>query len=191
MAGYFTHKTALVESDSVGDGTRVWAFAHIMEGARLGRDCNVGDHCFIESGAVIGNNVTVKNGVSVWEKIEIEDDVFLGPNMVFTNDLLPRSGVRDRGKFLPVLVKTGATIGANATIICGVTVGEYSLVGAGSVVTKDVPAFAVCYGNPARPAGYVCKCAKKLKFAKNRARCVCGSEYSRKKDVVGLMGRKP
>lgn len=181
---YFVHPRAFVESKKVGKGTRIWAFSHVMEGASIGGDCNVGEHCFIESGVVIGNNVVVKNGVSVWDKICIEDKVFLGPNMVFTNDLFPRSGVRDSSRFLPIIVKKGASIGANATIVCGVTIGEYSFIGAGSVVTKDVPAFAIAYGNPARLKGHICVCARKLEFTGDAASCECGKRYNLKGGLV-------
>lgn len=184
---YFVHQRAFVESKKVGRGSRIWAFSHIMEGAEIGRDCNVGEHCFIESGAVIGNNVVVKNGVSVWEKIRVEDNVFLGPNMVFTNDLFPRSGVRDRSRFLPVVVKKGASIGANSTIVCGITIGEYAFIGAGSVVTKDVPPFSIVYGNPARFKGHICACAGKLEFSGGRTRCKCGKNYSLKGGIARLI----
>ncbi|MEI8175736.1 MAG: acyltransferase [Candidatus Omnitrophota bacterium] len=180
---YFRHPEALVETTQIGDGTRIWAFAHLMKGARVGRDCNIGDHAFIESGAVVGNNVTVKNGVVIWDKVIIEDGVFLGPNMVFTNDLFPRSGARDN-PLVATLVKKGASIGANATIVCGVTIGEGALVGAGAVVTRDVAPYALVYGNPAKVHGHLCACAGRLKFATGKARCACGKRYIKKDGVV-------
>ena len=135
----FVHEKALCESTDVGAGTRVWAFAHVMKGAKVGEDCNLCDHSFIESGAVLGNKVTVKNAVLVWDKVTVEDEVFLGPNMVFTNDMNPRVAFKkDPSTFLPTLVKRGSSIGANATIVCGVTLGENCFVGAGSVVILDV-----------------------------------------------------
>ena len=149
----FVHPHALCESEDVGDRTRVWAFAHVMKNARIGADCNIGDHAFVESGVVIGDRVTVKNGVAIWDGVEIEDDVFLGPNCVLTNDLMPRSRVFHEEN-VRTYIRRGASIGANATIIAGNTLGEYSLVGAGAVVTRDVPPFAIVVGNPARQVGW-------------------------------------
>jgi UDP-2-acetamido-3-amino-2,3-dideoxy-glucuronate N-acetyltransferase len=177
-AAVFKHPLSLVESDDVGAGTRVWAWAHVMKGARLGVDCNVGEHCFIESGAVLGDRVTVKNGVAVWEGVRAEDDVFLGPNAVLTNDLRPRSKVR-HDRVGATLLKRGASVGANATILCGVTVGEFAMVGAGAVVTKDVPAYGLVMGNPARLAGHVCRCGARLKKDAMEADCrTCGARYA-------------
>lgn len=158
----FKHPLALVESGEVGPGTRVWAWAHVMAGARIGADCNIGEHCFIESGAQLGDRVTVKNGVAVWDGVVAEDDVFLGPNAVLTNDLRPRSKVY-RAALQPTLLKRGASVGANATILCGVTVGEHAMIGAGSVVTRSVPPHALVVGNPARIVGRVCTCGARLK----------------------------
>lgn len=171
----FVHAQALCETDDVGPRTRVWAFAHVMKGAKVGSDCNVCDHAFIESGAVLGNRVTVKNAVLVWDKVTIEDDVFLGPNCVFTNDMNPRVAFKKPPeKFLPTLVKSGASIGANATIVCGVTVGENAFVGAGSVVIRDVPAHALIAGNPSRRIGWMCACGEKLSASLT---CSCGRRY--------------
>jgi UDP-2-acetamido-3-amino-2,3-dideoxy-glucuronate N-acetyltransferase len=162
-ATVFVHPTALCESDDVGPGTRVWAFAHVMEGAVVGADCNICDHAFIESGAKIGDRVTVKNNVLLWDKVTVEDEVFLGPNAVFTNDLTPRVGFKKSpDQFVPTLVRRGASIGANTTIVCGVTIGELSMVGAGAVVTRDVPPHALVAGNPARRIGWVCTCGERL-----------------------------
>ena len=155
---YFKHPKALVETNQIGPDTRVWAFAHIMKGARVGSGCNICDHAFIEAGAVVGNRVIVKNGVSIWDKITIEDQVFVGPNVVFTNDMWPRAGE----DLLPTLVGLGATIGANSTILCGITIGKFGFIGAGSVVTRDVPDYALFFGNPAGKRGYVCECSRKL-----------------------------
>jgi acetyltransferase-like isoleucine patch superfamily enzyme len=170
MAGYWSHERAMVESESVGDGTRVWAFSHVMKGAVVGRDCNLGEHVFVETGAVIGDRVTVKNGVQVWEGVRIGDDVFVGPNAVFTNDLFPRSPrledvrehYRSRAWYRETVVEAGASIGANATILCGVRLGAFCMVGAGSVVTGDVAPFTLVVGSPARPRGHVNRRGEKL-----------------------------
>ncbi len=157
---YFKHPKALVETNEIGADTRVWAFAHIMKGARVGSECNICDQVFIESGAIVGNLVTVKNGVSLWDKMTIEDRVFIGPNAAFTNDMWPRS--RAGGDLLPTLIRYGATIGANATLLCGINIGKFAFIGAGSVVTRDVPDYTLVFGNPARKGGYVCECSRKL-----------------------------
>ncbi len=171
MSPPYIHPLALVETEEIGPGTRVWAFAHVMAGARIGRNCNIGDHAFVESGATIGDNATVKNNVCVWRGVTLEDDVFVGPNVAFTNDRFPRSGrmpqVRDRyastaGWLETTVVERGASIGANATILPGVRIGRYSMVAAGAVVAADVEPFALVVGAPARRAGYVCRCGKKL-----------------------------
>ncbi|MFW9484003.1 WxcM-like domain-containing protein [Xanthomonas euvesicatoria pv. euvesicatoria] len=151
---YFVHPNALCESATIGEGTRVWAFAHVLPGARLGRDCNICDGVFIESDVVIGDRVTVKCGVQLWDGVRLEDDVFVGPNATFTNDLFPRSRVYPE-KFLGTLVESGASIGANATILAGTTIGSGAMIGAGAVVTRSVPPNAIVVGNPARIVGYV------------------------------------
>lgn len=151
---YFKHQLALVETAAVGKGTRIWAFAHILPGAQIGSDCNICDHTFIENDVIIGDRVTIKCGVQVWDGVRLEDDVFVGPNATFTNDKLPRSGVRGKKPAITT-VKAGASIGANSTIVPGVTIGSKALVGAGAVVTRDVPAWAIVTGNPARISGYV------------------------------------
>lgn len=163
---YFIHPNALVESDTIGSNTRIWAFVHVLKNVSIGNDCNLCDYVFVESGVKIGNRVTIKNGISLWEGLTIEDDVFLGPNAVFTNDMFPRSK-RHTGQFLNTLIKKGASIGANATILCGLTIGKYCLVGAGSVVTKSVADFALVTGNPARFRYWVSKTGEKLNFDLN------------------------
>ena len=171
-AKHYQHPLALVESTRIGEGTRIWAFAHVMKGAVIGNDCNVGDHAFVESGAKIGNGVTIKNGVAVWEGVTVGDFAFLGPNAVFTNDLRPRSprfpGGKRRYEDKTWLAKTkigkGAIIGANATIVCGVTIGDFAMIVAGTVVTKDVPAHALWIGVPGKLAGFVCECGDELMF---------------------------
>lgn len=158
----FIHPTALVETEAIGEGTRIWAFAHVLKNAVIGNNCNIGDHAFIESGVTIGNNVTIKNGVCIWQHVHVADNVFLGPNSVLTNDLTPRSR---NTNWVPIetWIEEGATIGANATIVCGVRLGRRCLVGAGAVVTHDVGPYELVYGNPARHGGWVCFCAQSLR----------------------------
>lgn len=161
VAPPFVHRLALVESDAIGTGTRIWAFAHVQKDVTIGSNCNIGDHCFVESHVTIGDNVTVKNGVSIWQHVRIADNVFLGPNVALTNDMFPRS--RDP-EWVPVVteIEEGVTIGANATIVCGIRLGKRCFVGAGSVVTRDVAPHALVAGNPARQRGWVCHCARPL-----------------------------
>lgn len=172
------HPHALVEKGAIiGKSTRVWAFAHVSSGVEIGDDCNICDHTFIERGVKIGHRVTIKCGVYLWDGIEIADDVFVGPSATFTNDSYPRSK-----QYLPEYNKTllhqGCSIGANSTILSNLQIGVWALVGAGSVVTKDVPAYALVYGNPAQIKGWVCSCGKKLKFnQENKAICDCGKGY--------------
>ncbi|MBI3172665.1 MAG: WxcM-like domain-containing protein [Chloroflexi bacterium] len=154
MSDFFQHPNALVETRNIGKGTRVWAFAHVLPDAVIGADCNLCDHTFIESDVIVGDRVTVKSGVQLWDGIILEDDVFVGPNATFTNDLFPRSKKYPE-KFPRTVIRKGASIGANATILPGLTVGQYAMVGAGTVVTKDVPPYAIVVGNPARIIGYV------------------------------------
>lgn len=183
--GVFVHERALCESVDVGAGTRVWAFAHVMEGAVVGRDCNVGEGAFVESGARLGDRVIVKNGVLVWDKVTVEDDVFLGPAMVFTNDLVPRARFKNTPEeFLPTVVRRGASIGANVTVVCGVTIGEGAFVGAGSVVAVDVPARALVVGNPARRVAWMCDCGLRLDAG---LVCTCGRAYRLDDETVGLI----
>ncbi|MEX2315992.1 MAG: acyltransferase [Pirellulales bacterium] len=184
MSERFFHPAALVESDQIGVGTRVWAFAHVMAGAVVGGHCNLGDHAFLESGATIGNNVTVKNNVCVWSGVTLEDDVFVGPNVSFTNDRYPRSPrmaqvaaryERPERWLLPTVVERGASIGANATILPGIRLGRYSMIAAGALVTADVPPFALMVGSPARRVACVCRCGRKLSGSYRAATCEhCG-----------------
>lgn len=183
----FVHPQGLCESDEVGGGTRVWAFAHVMSGARVGRYCNIGGGAFVEQGAWLGDRVTVKNQVMIFDGVRVEDDVFLGPGVIFTNDLRPRAGIR-RGWTAPArpaeddvpagLARTricaGATLGAGVIVVCGITVGHNAFVGAGAVLTRDVPAHALMLGNPARRHGWVCGCGERLD---PRLRCDCGRRY--------------
>jgi UDP-2-acetamido-3-amino-2,3-dideoxy-glucuronate N-acetyltransferase len=154
MDGFFIHQNAIVESTKIGKGTRVWAFAHVLPGATIGDDCNICDQTFIENDVIIGNRVTIKSGVQLWDGITIEDDAFIGPNATFTNDPFPRSKQYPQS-YSRTLIRKGASIGANATILPGLSIGQQAMVGAGTVVTKDVPPFAIVVGNPARILGYV------------------------------------
>ena len=182
----FVHPQGLNESGDVGPGTRIWAFAHVMRGATVGSDCNIGDHAFVENGARIGSRVTIKNAVLVWDAVTIEDDVFLGPAVVFTNDHNPRAHRRlDPEAFLPTRVSEGATIGANATILCGLVVGSHAFVGAGAVVTRDVAAHALVVGNPAHRVGWVCICGRRLEGLS----CPCGRHYVMVDEHAGLRER--
>ncbi|GBD32876.1 MAG: N-acetyltransferase [Gemmatimonadales bacterium] len=179
MADYFVHESAYVDEGAViGKGTKIWHFCHIMPGAVIGEGCTLGQNVVVMPGTRIGNNVKIQNNVSIYEGVILEDDVFCGPSCVFTNVLNPRAHVSRRGEFMKTLVKKGATIGANATIVCGVTLGEYSFIGAGAVVTSDVPPYALMVGVPARRVGWMCRCGERLLFDQGFARCKrCGSEY--------------
>lgn len=178
------HPTALVETQHIGESTHVWAFAHIMHGAQIGNHGNIGDHAFVEGGAVIGDRVTLKNRVCVWDGVTIEDDVFIGPGVMFTNDKNPRSprSQKARGRYAsrsrwlsPTLVRRGCSIGAAATIVPGIELGVYCMVGAGSVVTKSVPAYALVCGSPARQVADVCGCGQKLSGPFDQTTCEhCG-----------------
>ena len=171
---YFIHPSAIVESPNIGVNTRIWGFSHIMEGVIIGENCNVGEHCFLESGVCVGNNVVIKNGISIWNGVEIEDEAFLGPHMVFTNDLNPRSGYPK--PLSKTKIRTGATIGAGAVILSDIEIGEFSMVGAGAVVTKSVKPQNLVYGNPATIQGWVCKCGLKLKEGSSKL-CTCARKY--------------
>lgn len=162
----------------VGEETRVWSGAHVMSGARVGKNCNIGENCFIECSVVVGDNVKIKNNVALYAGVICEDDVFLGPSCVFTNVVNPRAFIERKAEFKQTIVRKGASIGANATIICGHTIGRYAFVGAGSVVTHDIPDYALAYGTPAKIQGYVCRCGHKLTFQEKHAICLdCGDGY--------------
>lgn len=179
MKGIFVHPTAIVEAplESIGDGTAIWQYVVIQDHVMIGNGCKIGANSFIEKNVSIGNQVTVKNNVAIYTGVTIEDDVFLGPSCVFTNVINPRSFISRKAEFRPTLIRRGATIGANATVLCGHTIGRYAMVGAGSVVTRDVPDYALAAGNPARVRGYVCECGCTL-TEKDGFRCGgCGSIY--------------
>jgi acetyltransferase-like isoleucine patch superfamily enzyme len=181
----FIHKDAVVESSHIGEGTRIWRNVHVMPGAVIGKNCNIGEGCYIENQVKIGNGVTIKNNVSIWDNITIEDAVFIGPAAVFTNDYVPRAQNKKGPEDLDgIVIKKGATIGANATIVCRLTINEYAFIGAGSVVTKDVPPYHVVYGNPAKSKGFMCKCARFLPKGKTRFECFCGMKYKMKDQIV-------
>ena len=164
----FIHETAIVENGcNIGAGTKVWHFSHIMGSANIGSKCNIGQNVFIADGVIIGNNNKVQNNVSIYTGVECEDDVFLGPSMVFTNVINPRSAVIRKDEYKKTIVKKGASIGANATIICGIEIGSYAMIGAGAVVTKDVKDFELLVGNPAKRIGWVSEYGNKLKFDEN------------------------
>jgi UDP-2-acetamido-3-amino-2,3-dideoxy-glucuronate N-acetyltransferase len=179
---YFAHQSAYVDQGcTIGEGTKIWHFSHIMTGARIGRHCNIGQNVVISPDVVIGNNVKIQNNVSVYTGVVLEDDVFCGPSMVFTNVINPRSHISRKHEYRPTIVRQGATLGANSTIVCGHTIGRYAFVGAGAVVTRDVPDYALVLGNPARMAGWVCECSTRLSAVHAAAaRLVCrdcGSAY--------------
>ncbi len=187
MKHYFAHETAVIDKDcSIGSNTKIWHFSHIMSNAQLGENCNVGQNVVISPGVILGNNVKVQNNVSVYTGVVCEDDIFLGPSMVFTNITNPRSAIVRRDQYVVTLVKKGATIGANATIVCGNELGAYCLIGAGAVVTKDVLPYALVVGNPAKHIGWVSEYGHRLNFDKNNlATCPeSGEKYVLKDNSV-------
>ncbi|GAB4547361.1 MAG: acyltransferase [Anaerolineales bacterium] len=186
MPDYFVHPSSYIDDGAeIGAGTKIWHFCHVMPRAKIGERCNIGQNVLVSSDVTLGDNVKIQNNVSLYTGVIVEDDVFLGPSMVFTNVINPRSHVNRRNEYQTTLVKRGASIGANATIVCGTTLGEYCFVGAGAVVTKDVPAYALVYGNPARLRGWVCQCGEQLKFEGDVATCeACGDRYKKNGDTV-------
>jgi UDP-2-acetamido-3-amino-2,3-dideoxy-glucuronate N-acetyltransferase len=188
--GWYAHDSAVIDQPcEIGAGTKIWHFSHVMKDCRIGEKCNIGQNVVISPGCTIGRNVKIQNNVSVYTGVEIEDDCFLGPSMVFTNVVNPRSFIERKDEYRRTLVRRGASIGANATIVCGVTLGEYCFVGAGAVVTRDVPPFATVYGNPARVRGFTCWCGVQLEAGTGAheteevACTACGRRYRR----VGLV----
>ena len=184
---YFSHETAVVDEGCIiGNKTKIWHFSHIMKDSQIGSECNIGQNVVISPHVTIGNNVKIQNNVSVYTGVICEDDVFLGPSMVFTNVINPRSAIVRRDEFLKTLVKKGASIGANATIVCGNTIGNYSFIGAGAVVTKDVPDYALVVGNPAKQIGWISEFGHRLIFnKKGEAKCKeSGETYSNINNIV-------
>ena len=186
---YFAHPTAVIDEPAeIGEGTQIWHFTHIMSGAKIGKNCMIGQNVFVASGAILGSNIKVQNNVSIYEGVILEDDVFCGPSVVFTNVFNPRSFISRKKEFRKTTVGKGSTIGANATIICGNTLGQYAFIGAGSVVTKDIPDYALVYGNPGRVQGWVCQCAVEITFRYGKAVCkVCGKRYKKGHEGVTLV----
>jgi UDP-2-acetamido-3-amino-2,3-dideoxy-glucuronate N-acetyltransferase len=191
---YFAHETAVIdEGAQIGEGTRIWHFSHVMSGARIGRDCNFGQNVVVHPTAVVGNGVKVQNNVSIYDAVILEDDVFCGPSMVFTNVINPRSHTPRKDEYMTTLVKQGATIGANATVVCGNIVGKHAFVGAASLVTSDVPDHALVFGVPARFQGWMCKCGVPLKTVTDhkgseQVTCgICGRKYSKQRNKIVLI----
>jgi UDP-2-acetamido-3-amino-2,3-dideoxy-glucuronate N-acetyltransferase len=193
MPDYFAHPTACVDDGAViGAGTKIWHFCHVMPGAVIGERCSLGQNVVVMPGTRLGDNVKIQNNVSVYEGVTLEDDVFCGPSCVFTNVSTPRSHVSRRGEYQPTLVRRGATIGANATVVCGVTLGRYAFVGAGAVVTKDVADFALVVGSPARRVGWMCHCGVRLGLEEGAARCErCGTAYREEAGRLGFVDPPP
>jgi UDP-2-acetamido-3-amino-2,3-dideoxy-glucuronate N-acetyltransferase len=189
MPGYFAHESSYIDDGAqIGQGTKIWHFCHVMPGAIIGERCNLGQNVVVMQGSRLGNNVKVQNNVSIYEGVVLEDDVFCGPSCVFTNVVNPRSHVSRKAEYQRTLVRRGASIGANATILCGVTLGEYSFIGAGAVVRSDVPPFAIMVGVPARRVGWMCRCGVRLQFREGRATCAaCGTDYRESDGALRLI----
>lgn len=189
---YFVHETSLVDDHaSIGKNTRIWQFCNIMKDVAIGEDCNIGQNVFIEAGVKIGNKVKIKNNISIYQGVECEDGVFLGPNCVFTNVINPRSFIEKKDQIKKTIVRRGATIGANATIVCGNNIGKYAMVGAGSVVTKDVNDYELVVGNPARKTGYVCICGERLEQYSKELECrICSRQYEWQDNKLQYRGKE-
>jgi UDP-2-acetamido-3-amino-2,3-dideoxy-glucuronate N-acetyltransferase len=186
--GYFVHESSCVDDGAeIGPGTKIWHFSHVMADSRIGARCSLGQNVFVASNVLIGNDVKIQNNVSIYEGVELEDEVFCGPSVVFTNVRTPRSG-RPRKNYAVTKIRRGASLGANCTIVCGTTIGEFALIGAGSVVTKDVSPHSIVYGNPAQVRGYACQCGLPLAFSDLRATCTeCGRRYAMDNDEIARL----
>ena len=172
--------TVVDEPVEIGEGTQIWHFSHVMSNAKIGKNCIVGQNVFIGSGAILGNNIKIQNNVSIYDRVILENDVFCGPSMVFTNVFNPRSFISRKKEFRKTVLRKGATIGANATIVCGNSIGQYAFIGAGSVVTKDIPDYALVYGNPGKVKGWVCQCAEEIIFRSGKTIChACKKRYKK------------
>jgi UDP-2-acetamido-3-amino-2,3-dideoxy-glucuronate N-acetyltransferase len=189
MGDFFVHESSYVDAGAViGAGSKIWHFCHVMGGAVIGERCTLGQNVVVMPGTRLGNNVKVQNNVSIYEGVTLEDDVFCGPSCVFTNVTNPRSHVPRRHEFRPTLVRRGTSIGANATIVCGVTLGEYGFIGAGAVVTSDVPAYALMVGVPARRVGWICQCGERLQLRDKAAECSsCGASYREEQGALRMI----
>ena len=195
--GYFVHESSYIDEPClIGEGTRIWHFSHIMQDCVIGKQCNIGQNVVISTNCAVGDNVKIQNNVSIYTGVILENDVFCGPSAVFTNVINPRSHVPRKDEYKRTRVKTGASIGANATIVCGSTLGRYCFIGAGAVVTRDVPDYALCYGNPARLRGWVCSCGEKLNTESSEEtvetiKCSsCGLHYRREGQKMEQLDRK-
>ena len=179
---YFAHESSYIdEGCDIGEGTKIWHFSHIMRGCKIGKHCNIGQNVVVSPDVVLGDGCKVQNNVSIYTGVVCEEGVFLGPSCVFTNVINPRAFIERKNEYRKTTLKTGASVGANATIICGHDVGRYAFVGAGAVVTKDVPDYAIVYGCPAEIRGWVCRCGEQLTFTREEAVCpVCGKRYKKK-----------
>lgn len=185
---YFAHESCYIDEPcSIGEGTRIWHFSHVMKNSVIGKGCTIGQNVLVSTDVRIGDRCKIQNNVSLYTGVMLEDDVFCGPSAVFTNVINPRSEVVRKDEYRPTIVRRGATIGANATMLCGVTLGQYAFIGAGAVVTRDVPDFALMTGNPARQRGFMCRCGLKLDVAEDAARCRrCGTGYVRRGDALSI-----
>lgn len=184
----FIHESSYIDNDcAIGSGTKIWHFSHVMSGCSIGKNCNIGQNVVISPSVKIGENVKIQNNVSVYTGVICEDDVFLGPSCVFTNVINPRSHISRKDEYKITLIKRGASIGANSTIVCGNTIGQYALIGAGAVITKDVPDYAIIVGNPGRRSGWICQCGEKLSFKEGNAICpTCKIKYELKENKVTI-----
>lgn len=188
---YYVHESSIIDLPAnIGEGTKIWCFSHVCSNANIGRNCNIGQNVYIDRGVQIGNNVKIQNNVSVYSGVHVEDGVFLGPSCVFTNIVNPRSFIERKSEFKETVIKKGASIGANATIVCGNIIGKYAFIGSGAVVTKDIPDYALVVGNPSRIIGYVCECGNKLNLREDNIKyhCeTCSKNYVRDVKTLDLI----